>query len=292
MADFVLPRLPVTATARLLLVWPLVLGLAALYVPTYVSLNGGAWNQEANAHGPIVLMVLLWMVWRTRAAFRETPGDDTMPVTGTALALFGLLLYVVGRSQSIILFEVGSHIPLLAGLLLALQGRGVALKFWFPLLFLGFMVPLPGFVIDGITGSLKEQVSAITENLLYAVGYPVARTGVVLTVGQYQLLVADACSGLNSMISLSAMGLLYTYLLGGSNWRRTAILLLSVLPIAFLANVVRVVTLVLVTYHLGDAAGQGFIHESAGIFLFVAALLLLFAFDALLGVVFRNRSGA
>ncbi|MCV4655922.1 archaeosortase/exosortase family protein, partial [Escherichia coli] len=79
----------------------------------------------------------------------------------------------------------------------------------FPLLFLVFMVPLPQMVIDSVTASLKQAVSAIDEDLLYFIGYPIARSGVVLMVGQYQLLVADACSGLNSMFSLTSLGVLY-----------------------------------------------------------------------------------
>lgn len=289
MSAFVLPRL--STSAAVYRWWPVWVGLAALYVPTYVSLNAGAWNQEAQAHGPIVLLVVLWLFWRNRQAFREAPAADALPAAGIALIVCGLLLYTVGRSQSLIFFEVGSHLPLLVGLLLYLQGRAVALKFWFPLLFLLFMVPLPGFIIDGITGPLKEKVSALTATLLWGAGYPVGRTGVMLTVGQYQLLVADACSGLNSMISLSAMGLLYTYLVSAGRGWRSALLLLSILPIAFAANLVRVIALVLVTYHFGDAAGKGF-HDSAGMFLYVCALLLIFGFDALLGALGRKRRPA
>ncbi|MCZ7562780.1 MAG: exosortase [Burkholderiales bacterium] len=155
---------------------------------------------------------------------------------------------------------------------------------WFPLLFLVFMVPLPGVIVDAITGPLKQNVSLIAENLLYWTGYPVARTGVVLSVGPYQLLVADACSGLNSMYSLSALGGLYLYLMQYQSRWRNAILLGAILPIAFAANVIRVMILVLVTYHFGDAAGQGFLHGFAGMILFVIALVLLFVLDAVLGL--------
>jgi exosortase len=118
---------------------------------------------------------------------------------------------------------------------------------------------------------------------LYELGYPIGRTGVVLTVGPYQLLVADACSGLHSLISMSAMGLLYIYLMGHTSWVRNGILISCLLPIAFAANVVRVMVLVVVTYHFGDEAGQGFIHDFSGIFLFIVGLILLFIIDAALG---------
>jgi exosortase len=151
------------------------------------------------------------------------------------------------------------------------------------------MVPLPGVLVDSLTLPLKHAVSVVAEQLLYWAGYPVARRGVVLTVGQYELLVADACSGLHSMFSLSALGLLYLHLVRHTNWVRNALLIVSILPIAFAANILRVLVLVLVTYHLGDAAGQGFLHGSAGIVLFMAALLMLLLLDQGLSRVKRLR---
>lgn len=268
--------------------WPALVGLLVLYVPTYVSLAYGIWNSEDNAHGPIVLAVVLWMFWRKRDAYLVR-GEDARPAWGASFLALGLLLYVVGRSQHVLGFEIGSQIFVLLGLLL-FQGARAARRLWFALIFLAFMVPLPGFFVDAVTGPLKAHVSAAVEHLLYAAGYPVARNGVILTVGPYQLLVADACSGLNSMFSLSAMGLLYMYLVHHRSWFRNGLLAASIWPVAFGANVVRVVALALITYYFGDEAGQGFLHKFAGILLFVVSILFLFALDSLLGLLFvRNR---
>ena len=127
---------------------------------------------------------------------------------------------------------------------------------------------------------------------MYVTGYPIARSGIVLNVGQYQLLVADACSGLNSMFSLSALGLVYLYLMRYRSFVHVGLLVACILPIAFAANIVRVMILVLVTYHFGDEAGQGFIHGFAGMILFLVALLMLFGFDSLLGVFLKPRKAA
>jgi exosortase len=157
-------------------------------------------------------------------------------------------------------------------------------------MFLAFMVPLPGFIRIPLTGPLREYVSVIAEVGLRALDYPIARSGVILNIGPYQLLVADACSGINSMFALMALGLLYLYLMRYRSMWRNGILLTSILPIAFAANIVRVVTLVLVTYHFGDAAGQGVIHGLSGIGLFIIALLMLFSLDAALGAAtFRRK---
>ena len=113
-------------------------------------------------------------------------------------------------------------------------------------------------------------------------GYPIANTGVVLSIGQYQLMVADACSGLNSMFSLMALGTLFMYLAARKSVTHNAVMLASILPVAFASNIVRVIFLVLLTYHFGDEAGQGFLHGAAGIALLTVALFLLMLLDAAL----------
>lgn len=270
---------------------PVAVALLVLYVPTYYTLAHGAWNEEHNAHGPLVLVVIAWLVWRERAALAALP-ERGATIAGSLSLAIGLVFYVLGRALEFVYFEAFSQIPVFAGVLLFIYGwRGVRLM-WFPLLYLMFLVPLPGVVVDAATGSLKQLVSVIAENALYQAGYPIARTGVILSIGQYQLLVADACSGLNSMYSLTAMGLLFLYVTWDGNWLRAALMLLAIWPIAFAANVVRVITLVLITYYLGDEAAQGFLHGFSGIMLFLVALFLLFGLHALLGVLTRRRSPA
>ncbi len=282
------PRVGGFASKRWMTWLPVAIGLAILYIPTYVTLASGIWSSEEQGHGPIVLAVVAWLFWQRRDALIG-PSEPNV-VGGYSLLLLGLLLYIVGRSQDILMFEVGSHIPVIAGALLLMLGNRALRTFWFPLLFIIFMIPLPGFVVDGITGPLKQSVSRIAEQLLYVAGYPIGRTGVTLTVGPYQLLVADACSGLHSMFSLSALGLLYLYLMKHTSFMRNGIIMASILPIAFAANILRVIILVLITYHLGDAAGQGFLHGFAGMILFAAALGLLFGLDGALGLIWGDRT--
>ena len=273
--------------------WPVLLGLVVLYTPTYWMLAHGLWNSEEQAHGPIVLAVALFLVWQKRDIFLTDISGQTIGstniITGWILLTIGLLAYALGRSQEILIFEVGSQVPVILGAMLITLGLRSVKALWFALFFLLFMIPLPGFVVDATTGPLKQYISVIAEQVLYAAGYPIARSGVTLTVGPYQLLVADACSGLHSMFSLSAMGLLYLYLMQHSSPARNLIIVAAILPIAFVANVVRVIVLILVTYHLGDEAGQGFMHGFAGIMLFVIGLLCLFALDGMLGFIFPDR---
>lgn len=254
------------------------LALLLLAVPTYVELARGDWHDEAYAHGPIVLAVCAFLAWRRRGAFARP--THPAPALGTLALAFGLAAYIVGRSQGLTALEVGAQLPIVAGVLLVVGGMELLRRFMVPLLLLAFIVPLPGFILDALTAPLKVGVSAAVAALLHAAGYPVVREGVVLDVGRYSLLVADACSGLNSIYGLLAMALVYAQLTPPARAARVAWLAASAVPIAVAANIVRVLFLVLVTYHFGAAAGQGAVHTAAGVILFGVALMLLLAADA------------
>ena len=144
-------------------------------------------------------------------------------------------------------------------------------------------------MLDSVTAPLKQFVSVAATNLLGAAGYPVSREGVILFVAQYELLVEDACSGMNSLFGLTAIGLFYVYLMRGASWLHSLLLTAFIIPIAIGANVLRIMTLVLITYYLGNEAAQGFLHGAAGIVLFLFALGLVFAVDQLLSLVVRSR---
>ncbi len=270
---------------------PVLAGLLVLYVPTFYDGATAFWRYDENAHGPVILAVILWLIWSRRAVLFAA-SSSTAPGWGIVVLAFGLLCYVVGRSQEIPLLEVGSLAPILAGTLLSMRGWPALRALWFPIFFVVFSVPLPGFFVDALTGPLKQQVSVIAEEFLYLAGYPIARDGVMLTIGRYQLLVADACSGLHTMFSLSALGMLFMYLASRASVLHNALMLVSILPIAFAANIVRVLVLLLITYHFGDEAGQGFLHGAAGIVLLLVSLIILLALDAGLARIIRMRNRA
>lgn len=262
--------------------WPILLGLLVLFVPTYYGLYTGLWGDVDQQHGPIVLMVILFLFWQNREHLRPDPASVTWPASGGVSLTFGLLCYVIGRSQEIPILEIGSQIFIFAGILLVTRGMSVLRLMWFPLFFIIFMIPLPGVFISAVTMPMKMAVSYVAEHILYWVGYPIARTGVILQIGQYQLLVADACAGMHTLISLEALGLLYLNLVKHDSLFRNITLAILIIPISFTANVIRVMVLTLVTYYFGDAAGQGFIHVFAGMVLFIVALSLIMCVDTVL----------
>lgn len=265
--------------------WLLLLGaLVALYAPTVQRLATGLWQTDQNAHGPVVLVVaLLFLAFRLRALLAAPAGLQLRgQASGLLAVLLGLALLVVGRSQTVYVLEVGSLVPLLVGLTAYTLGWQLVRRLWFAFFFFLFMVPLPGSITDAITQPMKIAVSYGVEHLLYACGYPIARSGVVLSIGPYQLLVADACAGLNSLFTLEALGLLYMNVVRHSSAIRNLVLAICIIPISFFANMVRVLVLSLVTYHWGDAAGQGFLHEFSGMVLFLSALLAVIGVDSLI----------
>jgi len=265
-----------------------------LYLPSLVDLFRGIWSTDQQAHGPIVLAIACWLIYRKWPYMRRASDGLSSSSAGWPIFIIGLLLYILGRSQDILIFEIGSIIWLLAAILLLTHSSAALKAQWFPLFFMLFMIPLPGAVVDALTMPMKMAVSYVAENILFWADYPIARMGVILQIGQYKLLVADACAGLHTLFTLEALGLLYLNIIRHDSLFRNVALAILIVPISFTANVIRVIILTLITYHFGDEAGQGFLHGFAGMVLFLSALLLIIGVDSLLqwSVKLRHKRGS
>ena len=270
--------------------WPVMLGLALLFGPTFHDLFSGAWVGEEQGHGPIIFFLSLWLIWRKWPEVLAAGAPVRPHPTGWAVLAFGLGIHLLGRSQKILMFEVASILAVLAATVLLKLGTRALRLLWFPFFFMLFMVPLPSELVAALTMPMKMAVSWATEHLLFAAGYPISRSGVVLQIGQYQLLVADACAGLQTLLTLEALGLFYLNLMRHPSAFRNIALAILIVPVSFTANVIRVIALTLVTYYFGDAAGQGFLHGFAGMVLFVTALLMILALDSALQWFIRRRA--
>jgi hypothetical protein len=267
--------------------WLLLAALLFMFVPTFIDVARTFWQNERGTAGPLILAICAWLVWSKRDALMAVPQHHANPLGASVLLALGLACYVIGRSQDLHVLEVGALIPVCAAIIMALRGMPGLRIMWFVLFFLLFVIPLPGSLLDAILVPLKQQVSAVSESIMYALGFPVARSGVVISIGQYQLLIADACSGLSSMISLTGIGLVYVYLARNTGVWHNLLLLLAVLPIAFVSNIVRVCLLMWVTYAFGESAGQRF-HDQAGYLEIVLAFGLFFGLDALINFIRRR----
>src|ERR1700722_13200 len=267
------------------LIWPglLIGSFLAAYTPTVLRLIDGPWQTEQEGHGPLIVAASLWLVWQSRDKLRAAPLDPA-PVVGWTSLLVGLVLMFLARTQEVLTVEVLSIIPVIVGCVLLSAGWPTLRVLAFPIGFLFFAVPAPDWAIDAATVPLKVFISNMVTRVLYAAGYPIAQNGVIIMIGTYQLLVKDACSGMNSIFALSAIGVFYAYAFRWENKPRSFLLLAAIVPITILANFIRVMALVLIAYYGGVDLLEGILHDLTGIGLFIVAVLLLFLFDGSLGL--------
>jgi exosortase len=266
----------------------LLAGFLVLAIPTVVSLGQQVWSTDMGAHGPIVVATGLWLLYHEGLRLADARAvADWRHVLLLVLPAFAL--YIFGRAYDFISLEVlGTYITFIA-FLWRLFGVRQLRHVAFPLFYLGFVVPPPGWLIDRATAPLQLFVSHIAEAVTALLGYPVARQGVTLFVGPYELLVEQACAGMNSIIGLIAVSLFYIYIVRNASLRYASLLVLLILPVAIVVNIIRIVVLILITYHFGDEAAQGFLHGTTGMVLFGMALLLIFGADTVLWRLTRRR---
>lgn len=263
-----------------LLTWVTYAAYCGLFVPTFIKLHSYGWNNADYSHGPLILAAFFWLFWRERG-FLTPAADPEYSFLAFPLLVFGIFCYTAGAIFSSMVTESFAMIPVFLGTTGFLLGKQAMKRMLFPACFLIFLVPPPGFLIDLVTAPLQLLVSVASAGLLKIAGYTIHRDGVILHIADYTIIVGEPCSGLRSLISLMAVGALYTYLQQMSNIKR-AILFCSILPITIIANIFRLVALALITYYYGEAAGQGFFHDFSGFVLFIIAMICLVLVDSLL----------
>lgn len=262
-----------------------------LFLPTYYYSFQYNWNREDQSHGLIVLFIVIYLLWNKLPLLKyKSTISRFEQITGWFILILGLVIFVVGRSQNILILDLGSQMPVLFGGVILLAGFTGAKKLWFPIFFMLFMLPIPQAFLTQVTLPMKIAVSTVAESVLFHLSnIPIAREGVMLFVDQYRLFVADACAGVHTLISLEALGLLYLDLVKSKSVWRNILLAILVIPISFTANVIRVIVLVLITFYFGNQAAQGFIHEYAGMVLFLVALTLILMMDSILNKLFKGN---
>lgn len=266
----------------------LLIGCAVLVLPTMFQVARETWSTEQGGHGPLVLATGLWAVWRElKAKQPELHTGNAIP--SLLLLAASLTLFVLARITGILEIEgFAMYGAVIAGAYF-IVGGAVMRATWLPLVYLAFALPPPDTVVAAVTQPIKIAISSWAVSVLHAFGLPIASSGVTIQIGQYQLLVAAACAGLNSIVTLTALCLFYVYLRHRSNPIAFLVIAVAAIPIAVLSNFVRVLVLVLVTYYLGDAAAQGFLHDFAGLLMFAIALLAVFGVDKLVTPLLLER---
>ena len=268
----------------------LIAGLLLFCIPTMLFVVQDTWTGEEGAHGPIVLFTGLWLLhrrWQEARHFRRVPPAGPIWV---ALA-FLITLQIFARITQIVELEGYLMYAVLLVVLYSVIGMEAMKLLWFPLFYLAFVFPPPDTVVAAVTVPMKMVLSEAAIRFLSLFSYPIVGEGVRIYIGQYELLVEAACSGINSILSLTAISLFYIYMRHQANWRYALLLVLFIVPVALVANFFRVLILILLTYHLGEAAGQGFLHNFAGVAMFAIALGVIFGLDELLKPVWDRHFG-
>ena len=251
-----------------------------------------SWSGEEGAHGPIVLATGLWLLAREWKYARPFAKPALVRTVWLLLAVF-VTLQIFARITQIVELEGYFMYFTVLVVLYALIGFESLRKMWFPLFYIAFIFPPPDTLVAFVTVPMKIWLSKAAIGFLQLLNYPIGGEGVTIYIGQYELLVAAACSGINSIVSLSAISLFYIYMRHRADWIYSGLLVLLIVPVALVANFFRVLILILLTYHAGEAAAQGFLHNFAGIAMFAIALLTIFAADEVLKPLWdrvRNKS--
>jgi exosortase len=262
--------------------WVMVLAtlLVAIYYEILFRLSVQWYVDPDYSHGFLIPFLSAYFVWerRTRLA-RITPRPSWW---GVSVMLLGLLMLGIGQVGAELFLQRTSLVVVLAGLVLLVLGRETLTVLSFPIAFLLFMVPLPAIVVNAIAFPLQGFAAQTATYCLMALDIPVLREGNVITLAKTSLEVAEACSGIRSLLSLLALGTVYAYFAEGVRWKRWVIVAASV-PVAILANAFRVAGTGILAHYFGVEVAQGFYHDFSGWLVFAAAFILLVGIGTVLG---------
>jgi exosortase len=276
------------------LVW-LLFGI--MYLPVFQRLFFGRtnWALEDFSHIYFILPISLFLIWRKRSVLKKVSaeqGEGNIPaVISFVILLAGIFIFVFGWRGNYDMLQIFSLVPVLFGLTGYLYGGSVLKVLSFPYLYLLFLVPPPAAILDSITLPMRHGVSSAAESILGLFNYPVTREGLLLSIGYRDIYMAPACSGFRSLVTMLSLSLVYIYLTKGGLLKKTVLTLFTV-PLALSGNLIRVITLCLITFYFGEEAGQGFFHNFSGIVIFMITILGLIGVEIVIDRLIPEEDGA
>jgi exosortase len=258
----------------------LVVAFGLLYRHVLVKLVHDWWTDDNYSHGFLIIPIALYLAWERRRAFASAPQRPSS--FGLIVVLGSIAVLLAGILGSELFLTRISILGTVTGSVLFLFGWARLRVLAFPLAFLVLMIPLPAIIFNQIAFPLQLLASRFGEFTLTSVEIPVLREGNVLILANTSLEVAEACSGIRSLVSLLTLGIMFGYFSDQRGWMRTLIAV-STIPIAIIANGVRVAGTGVAAHSFGPAAAEGFLHEFSGWAVFVVAFLMMMALQRLLG---------
>ena len=257
--------------------------VAGAIVITYWSVIRGlvdAWSTDDNySHGFFIVPLAAYFAWERRHRLAQTPVRPSL--AGLVIVAGSLMLLVAGILGAELFLSRVSLLGVIAGAVLYLFGWARLRVLLFPLAFMLLMIPLPALIFNKIAFPLQLVASQVGEYGVRAGNIPILREGNVLILANATLEVAEACSGIRSLVSLFTLGIVFGYFADSRAWVRTVIAL-SAIPVAILANGLRVASAGWAAHYMGQAGVEGLFHEFSGWVVFVVAFLMMLALQRLL----------
>jgi exosortase len=255
------------------------IAIAAVYWQVLAAL-GYAWYTDDNySHGFFIAPLAAYFAWERRAEFTAKPIKPS--AFGIVVVAASLVLLVGGILGAELFLSRVSFLGVLTGTILFLYGWQRLRVLMFPLAFMLLMIPIPAIIFNQIAFPLQLLASNVGEYTITSLDIPILREGNVLILANAQLEVAEACSGIRSLVSLFTLGLVFGYFVDKRAWVRVVIALSSV-PVAILANGLRVASAGIAAHNFGSAGAEGLFHEFSGWVVFVLAFLMMFGLQRLL----------
>lgn len=250
-----------------------------LYIPVFIQLYTLRWQMIDYTHAYFILPVSLWLAWRKREVLIPAASSNpSVTFGGLFLLVFGLLVYLFGWRLDYLLISTFSMIPVLFGLVLYFYGQRAAKTLLFPILYLLLLVPPPLGILDSITLPMRYGVTLGADIFLKFFDIPVTRDGLLLSIGGNQIYMGAPCSGLRSLVTMLALGLVYAYLIPLS-FKNKVTLVLAIIPLALLGNLIRIATTCLAVFYLGPQIAEGPVHFLSGLVIFVIMLACFVALE-------------
>lgn len=251
----------------------------ALYYSVLIELVHDWVIDENYSHGFLIPLVSAFFIWRKRDRLRTRQRKSNG--IGLAILMLGLLLFIVASIGAELFTQRLSLLLVIGGLLLYLGGRKITGDLFFPLLYLVFMIPVPYVLYYSVSFPLELLASRLTTAAVSLIGIPIIREGNILHLQNTTLQVVDACSGLRSLLSLSALSAALAYAT-----QRTLvkgiILFLAAVPVAIGANILRLSLTAILASLYGEQVAQGFLHQFSGVAVFAFAVVSLSLIGAIL----------
>ena len=257
---------------------PLLL-IASLYSPLFKNHYMSNWAKLDYHHAYFILPVSAWLSWRLCKQYKISikPTSLYENIIGLIFLTFGAILFAYGTLHGYNLLSTFSLIPVLAGYISFMFGLKVLRLFWFPLLYLILLIPPSSGILDNITLPMRYFITDLSQSFLTLLRYQVIREGLILSLNGNEIYMGAPCSGFRSLITLLSLGLVYAYISSG-NIKTKLCLVLTIIPIALLGNLIRVISVCLAVNHFGSKVGN-IIHDIGGYAIFIILIIGLITLE-------------